>query len=62
MRSLFDEKQDPVYQLFRTSDATDCQPSAWNKPGQVLSEKLRIPLIMATVKNHFERHLDAIQA
>lgn len=63
MRALFDEKQsDRGGQLFSNFDATDCPPFAWSKHGQAPSEKQRIPLIMASVKNHFERHLDAVQA
>jgi hypothetical protein len=63
MRLLFDEKlSDQGSQIFSTSDATDCQPLAWSKQSQAPSDKLRIPLIMASVKNHFERHLEVVQA
>lgn len=63
MRLLFDEKlseQGP--QIFSASDATECQSLSWSKHSQAPLDKLRIPLIMASVKNHFERHLEVIQA
>lgn len=63
MVALFDDKHhDQSGQLLCASDATDCQPHAWSKHGQAPSEKLRISLIMASIKVHFERHLDSLQA